>query len=467
MEQQEIDRGNEGHLTSQAALDHVEVKYTGSNNKEEASLGEPLQPSAESTKISMDETFTYQKPQPKTPPAPVDQKKLLQTVVQKSIQLSQSKKKEKEAVHETKKAGIEKKAEAARRSSEPAKKMPEAKHDAENFIKAQDLLQAKQNHTKSSKSKPAPNKDKKEEDPHKSKNKKKKTKTFEEREQESSQLDNLFLTLREDLIEGHREERARKNHKKKDSKKKQRKHKRGKKSLTFIEIEEKAPKSASLLQLSRVDSSDMTPDEQAELSLKRMAKKMTADEKHGEVEKDLSIDSKIIKRALEGSESGDSESTKARRRPTRASRGRATASRKTPKEEDDEDSLQQAEDAASGEDGPESGGPEKYKTDSYTNKATKKLVEEAESDKTLKKLEDGATSGDPSTSTGCKNNGAAATDSTKDQTIKKLLEESETEDSLKKAEKNVDTSKSASDDKADDGSFVQMHSRAPTSRSFV
>ena len=62
MEQQEIDRGNEGHLTSQAALDHVEVKYTGSNNKEEASLGEPLQPSAESTKISMDETFTYQKP---------------------------------------------------------------------------------------------------------------------------------------------------------------------------------------------------------------------------------------------------------------------------------------------------------------------------------------------------------------------------------------------------------------------
>lgn len=83
-EQQEIDRGNAGHLASQAALDHVEVKQTGSNNKEEV-LGEPLQPSAESTKISMDETFTYQKPKPKPAPAPVDQKKLLQTVVQKSI----------------------------------------------------------------------------------------------------------------------------------------------------------------------------------------------------------------------------------------------------------------------------------------------------------------------------------------------------------------------------------------------
>ena len=30
-EQQELDRGNEGHLSSQAALDHVEVKQTGGN----------------------------------------------------------------------------------------------------------------------------------------------------------------------------------------------------------------------------------------------------------------------------------------------------------------------------------------------------------------------------------------------------------------------------------------------------
>ena len=90
MEQQEIDRGNEGHLASQAALDHVEVKQAAGSNKDEASLGEPLQPSAESTKISMDETFSYQKPKPKAAPAPVDQKALLQAVVQKSLQLSQS-----------------------------------------------------------------------------------------------------------------------------------------------------------------------------------------------------------------------------------------------------------------------------------------------------------------------------------------------------------------------------------------
>jgi hypothetical protein len=64
------------------------------------------------------------------------------------------------------------------------------------------LLQAKQNQTKGSKSKPATATDKKENSTHLS-HKKKKTKTFEEREQESSQLDNLFLTLREDLIEGH------------------------------------------------------------------------------------------------------------------------------------------------------------------------------------------------------------------------------------------------------------------------
>jgi len=107
-EQQELDRGNEGHLSSQAALDHVEVKQTG-NNKEETAVGEPLQPSAEATKISMEETFTYQKPKPKPAPPPVDQKKLLQAVVQKSLRLTQSKSQEKPAPKEIKAPTIEKK----------------------------------------------------------------------------------------------------------------------------------------------------------------------------------------------------------------------------------------------------------------------------------------------------------------------------------------------------------------------
>ena len=142
--------------------------------------------------------------------------------------------------------------------------------------------------------KPMVNKSKKREGQHKSHHKNRKAKTFEEREQESSQLDNLFLTLREDLIEGHKEERQRKIHKKKASKNKQRKHKKGRRGHSFIEIEEKAPKSASLLQLSRVDSGDLTVDEQAELSLKRMANKMVAYEKRGEVKDDLPILEEVL-----------------------------------------------------------------------------------------------------------------------------------------------------------------------------
>ena len=72
-------------------------------------LGEPLQPSAEATKISMEETFTYQKPKPKPTPPPVDQQKLLQAVVQKSLQLTQSKSKEKSVPKEIKKPAIQKK----------------------------------------------------------------------------------------------------------------------------------------------------------------------------------------------------------------------------------------------------------------------------------------------------------------------------------------------------------------------
>lgn len=55
-----------------------------------------MQPSAEASKISMEETFSYQKPKPKPAPAPVDQKKLMQSVVQKSIQLGQEMKKERD-----------------------------------------------------------------------------------------------------------------------------------------------------------------------------------------------------------------------------------------------------------------------------------------------------------------------------------------------------------------------------------
>jgi hypothetical protein len=80
------------------------VKQTGGNTKEDP-LGEPLQPSAEATKISMDETFTYQKPKPAPAPAPVDQKKLLQTVVQKSLQLSQSTHTEEDPTREAPKLG--------------------------------------------------------------------------------------------------------------------------------------------------------------------------------------------------------------------------------------------------------------------------------------------------------------------------------------------------------------------------
>ena len=356
--------------------------------------------------------------------------------------------------HETPKAAVEKKTEVTRRPSEPVQKAPEAKHD-DNFLKAQDLLQAKQNQTKGSKSKPTSGKDKKDDDQSKS-HKKKKTKTFEEREQESSQLDNLFLTLREDLIEGHKEERKRKSHKKKAGKNKQRKHRKGKRSRAFIEIEESAPVAANLLQLSRVDSSDMAVDEGAELALKRMANKMEDSGKYNEDKSDVSADSK----ATEGSDSGDSETEKEPKGLAGADRAHDTALRTALREADAEESLQKAEA------GPDSRSSEKYKTDSYTNKVSKRLVEEAVEERRLKKLEDRAFAGDSAASSSGKN-GAATIDSKKDSAIKKLLEESDAEESLKKAEKNVDTSKDAAEDRSGDSSFVQMHSKAPASRTLV
>lgn len=70
------------------------------------------------------------------------------------------------------------------------------------------------------------------------------------------------------------------------------------------------PKSASLLQLNQicieVDSADLSVDESAELSLKRMAKNMAAYEKQGEVKNELSCDSVTISLSPTGSDSGDS-----------------------------------------------------------------------------------------------------------------------------------------------------------------
>lgn len=291
--------------------------------------------------------------------------------------------------------------------------------------------------------------------------KKKKTKTFEEREQESSQLDNLFLTLREDLIEGHKEELRRKKRKRSANKNKQRKHKEGKRSRAFIEIEETTPTSGSLLQLSQVDSSDLTVDEQAELALKRTANNMAGDERPSAAKNDLSVDSQ----ASEAGGGGDVASKKELKGLAGADREQDTALKNALKETVVEESLQKAEGAANGEGGPERGNPEKYKTDSYTNKAAKRLLEEAEQEKTLKKLEGGAATGGSSTSSG--RHTGAIVDSKKDSAIKKLLEESDTEESLKKAEKNVDTSKEGTEEKSDDGALVQMHAKAPVSRTLV
>lgn len=94
--------------------------------------------------------------------------------------------------------------------------------------------------------------------------KKKGEKSAEDRERESGQLDNLFLTLREDLIQGHKEERRRKRRLKSKAKKgKHKKHKHG--GHSFIEIEATAPSSATLLQLSQHESPDYSPEEGADL----------------------------------------------------------------------------------------------------------------------------------------------------------------------------------------------------------
>ena len=78
------------------------------------------------------------------------------------------------------------------------------------------------------------------------------------------------------FIQGHKEERRRKRGKKSKAKgnSKHKKHRKGKHSHSFVEIEDTAPKSTSLLQLTSIDGLDLTTDEGAELELKGMFKKI-------------------------------------------------------------------------------------------------------------------------------------------------------------------------------------------------
>lgn len=112
-----------------------------------------------------------------------------------------------------------------------------ASAEADKISKARDLFQAKQNQTKSAPSKPKAEAPTKKAEKPKKLAKKKGKKSAEEQERESGQLDNLFLTLREDLIEGHKEERRRKRRAKLKAKKgKGSKHRKGKRRHSFIEI---------------------------------------------------------------------------------------------------------------------------------------------------------------------------------------------------------------------------------------
>jgi hypothetical protein len=174
----------------------------------------------------------------------------------------------------------------------------------------------------------------------------------------------------------------------------------------------------------------------------------------------------VVAKATESSESGASEVEKPPSRLGGGDRARDTALRTALREAEAEESLRKAEAAARGFGGPGSGLPEPYKPDHYTNKVSKRLIEEAEEDKTLRKLEKGA-AGDELSAKPTAAAGAAPIDSKKDGAIKRLLEESDAEESLRKAEKNADISSDAAEDRAADGSFVQMHLKAPASRTLV
>ena len=137
----------------------------------------------------MDETFSYQKPKPKAPPPPpVDQKKLLQSVVQESLKLSQAKEKAKIVEKEAAKPAPEMK-KSNKTEGIAAPKVQAANStataEADKISKARDLFQAKQNQTKSAPSKPKATVQNKPAEKPKKAAKKKGAKSAEERERES------------------------------------------------------------------------------------------------------------------------------------------------------------------------------------------------------------------------------------------------------------------------------------------
>lgn len=138
---------------------------------------------------------------------------MLQSVVQESLKLSQAKAKEKIVEKEPAKPAPEmKKSNKTEKIAAPKAQVANSTTTAEadKIRKARDLFQAEQNQTKSAPSKPKAAVQNKPVEKPKKAMKKKGAKSAEEQERESGQLDNLFLTLREDLIEGHNEERRKK-----------------------------------------------------------------------------------------------------------------------------------------------------------------------------------------------------------------------------------------------------------------
>lgn len=133
--------------------------------------------------------------------------------MQESLKLSQAKAKEKIVEKEPAKPAPEmKKSNKTEKIAAPKAQVANSSTTAEadKIRKARDLFQAEQNQTKSAPSKPKAAVQNKPAEKPKKAMKKKGAKSAEEQERESGQLDNLFLTLREDLIEGHEEERRKK-----------------------------------------------------------------------------------------------------------------------------------------------------------------------------------------------------------------------------------------------------------------
>lgn len=180
-----------------------------------------------------------------------------------------------------------------------------------------------------------------------------------------------------------------------------------------------------------------------------MVKKIETDREKGKVRDELAVDISAV---------DDSEGDSGNKGLAGADRTHDTALKTALREAEAEDSLKKAEGAENGENGQESGNPESDKTDSYTNKASKRLLEEVESEKDLNNAEKG-----PSSSHSSGSHGAPANDHRKDHAVKKLLEESDAEDSLKRAEKEGDSG----DERVADGTLLQVHAAPPRSVSFV